>query len=649
MKLKMRFILPLSALTAFGLIIVSSILYISAKQEIQSLSLGQMVQVAESLVRSVDDYHKKLESDIKDFSLDDVYGKYLISPTKKNLSAANSVLKTLQSHNPGYQNIALVNFSGNVVACSDESLIDNLNVSNRDYFISALNGRVAIGDAVLSSITNTPTNTVSMPVKNGKAIMGVLIAVADLSSFNETFMNSVKIGENGYAFMYDNNGTMVAHRDKSLLFNNYAKNSDYGRYILSEGNGVYKYEYNGSVKIMAFRQTAIKDWYVVVTAKVSDLYSGVYKVFQLTIIIVMIVLVMIIFIIWMLVASVVRPIKVVVADAKLIADGDLRTKGKRNNLVERKDEIGELAHAFEDMVVKLKDVVVDVRASSETVYQNSEQLTATAEELSQGATEQAANSEEVSSAMEEMGATIEQNADNSVQTEKIARQASLDAERGGAAVLETVQAMRLISEKVKIIDDIARNTNILSLNASIEAARAGSQGKGVAVVAVEVGKLAANSQKAAKEIFELANSSVGKAEQAGALITKIVGDIKNTAELVEEISASSSEQNTGVVQINNALVQLDQAIQSNVASSEETSSMAEKLSIQAENLAGAIDFFKIDNENRVATSKEEDPFIQALFSDDPYDNNSAETQQISLPEHGDDYMELLLENDFEAF
>jgi methyl-accepting chemotaxis protein len=200
--------------------------------------------------------------------------------------------------------------------------------------------------------------------------------------------------------------------------------------------------------------------------------------------------------------------------------------------------------------------------------------------------------------MEEMASNIQQNADNSTQTDKIATKAARDAEEGGRTVLETVASMKQITEKISIIEEIARQTNLLALNAAIEAARAGEHGKGFAVVAAEVRKLAERSQTAAGEINRLADSSMQVAESSGQMLGRIVPDIKKTAELVQEISAASNEMNSGVDQINRAIQQLEQVIQQNASSSEELTSTAEDLAAQSELLTEMIDYFKVEGNGR---------------------------------------------------
>jgi methyl-accepting chemotaxis protein len=279
-----------------------------------------------------------------------------------------------------------------------------------------------------------------------------------------------------------------------------------------------------------------------------------------------------------------------VADA--IANGDL---DREVRLLSENDTLGK---ALSTMLKNLRQIVGEVTTASSNVAAGSEQMSATAQQLAQGASEQASSAQETTSSMEQMTASIQQNADNAQQTETLAAKAAEDAKTSGEAVSHTVTAMRDIAAKITIIEEIARKTDLLALNAAVEAARAGEHGKGFAVVASEVRKLAERSQAAAAEISKLSGGGVKLAESAGALLLKLVPDIRKTAELVQEIAAGSAEQSTGAAQVNKAIQQLDQVIQQNSAASEEMASTAEELSSQAEQLQSAIGFFKTGEADR---------------------------------------------------
>jgi methyl-accepting chemotaxis protein len=233
------------------------------------------------------------------------------------------------------------------------------------------------------------------------------------------------------------------------------------------------------------------------------------------------------------------------------------------------------------------------------------QISSSSQQLAQGSSEQATSVDEVSASVEELSATIRQNADNASQTEKIANKSALDATESGVAVGQTVKAMKDISERVLVIQEIARQTNLLSLNAAIEAARAGEHGRGFAVVANEVQKLAERSQNAAKDIEDLSKSSVATAESAGKMLEHLVPDIQKTADLVTEINAASGEQASGVEQINTAVQQLNSVVQENSASSEELAATAEELSSQASSMSDSVMFLKTGKRN--AGSRSETP------------------------------------------
>ena len=269
-----------------------------------------------------------------------------------------------------------------------------------------------------------------------------------------------------------------------------------------------------------------------------------------------------------------KPIQEVLDVVENISAGDL-TKTINAN---RGDEVGRLLGAMAKMTGKLNEMIGEVRMGAGSVSTAAAQVASSASIVSQGTSEQAAAVEQVTSSMEQM-----------------ARKGAQDAGQSGQAVQESVSAMKSIAEKIAVIEEIAYQTNMLALNAAIEAARAGEHGRGFAVVAGEVRNLAERCRTAAQEIGGLAAANVQVAERSGGLLTELVPAIQKTADLVQEVAATSREQAAGVSQINGAISQVGLVTQRNAAGAEQLSSTAEELASQAEALQDMISFFRVSS------------------------------------------------------
>jgi methyl-accepting chemotaxis protein len=302
--------------------------------------------------------------------------------------------------------------------------------------------------------------------------------------------------------------------------------------------------------------------------------------------------------------SITRPIRQAVNLAEAVADGDLTHRLE----VASRDEIGRLQGALKRMIENLHSIVGNVRTATQTITHASQEVASGNMDLSSRTEQQASALEQTAAAMDELTSTVKQNADNALEANRVASDASVIAGRGGEAVNRVVDTMGAINASsreivniITVIEGIAFQTNILALNAAVEAARAGEHGRGFAVVASEVRSLAQRSAVAAKEIKTLIDNSVGLAdtgsqtvEEAGQTIREVLSSISRVTSIVGEMSISSREQSDGIEQINQAVTQMDQVTQENAALVEESAAAAQSLRDQAAELTQLVASFKLD-------------------------------------------------------
>jgi methyl-accepting chemotaxis protein len=468
------------------------------------------------------------------------------------------------------------------------------------YLLARKTKRETIVNPYLYPVGGRPTliTTITVPIVLDGKFVGTVGADISLEQIQK-LVSEITPFETGYALLVSNNGAFVAHPSQerrakqldaspaeALVKTALSRTTALSGQVPSEVLGARAIEVVVPIHI---GETATP-WALAVFAPLDQVLAPARELRQFTMMLGALALLALGSAVLLVIRRITRPLEQISAVATRVATGDLTTRLDYRS----EDEIGVLADAFRSMRDRLGQVIGEVRDGAAALSSAASQLSETSQSLSSRASEQAATFEEMTSRLEGMSESIVKNADNSRRVESIASKGAADAEKSSRAVAGTVEAMKQIASRISVIEEIAYQTNLLALNAAIEAARAGDHGKGFAVVASQVRKLAEGSQTAAKEISTVASDSVKIAEQSGALLQALVPSIDTTSHLVKDVAATSSEQSSGVGQLNKAMLGLNEVSQQNAAAAEELSSTAEEMAAQAESLLQLVGFFQVD-------------------------------------------------------
>ncbi|KAB0880303.1 methyl-accepting chemotaxis protein [Cronobacter muytjensii] len=447
--------------------------------------------------------------------------------------------------------------------------------------------------------------TFAVPVKQNGTVAAVVAGDLSMDSVIAN-VRSIHPTENSSGLLVNEDGTLIAAKDPALTskpFDNAVSGVAFRE--LKTSDTALDGDIGGAPKALLATPVPGTQWYLVVALDESDATSGMRALLNTSAISVLVLLLITGALMHFLVTKLLKRLLMIRDALVAISSGtnDLSQRLPENG----RDEVAQIAHAFNAFCDKLAGVMGQLRDASTSVKVAANEIAAGNQDLS-GRTEQAASSlRETASAVEEITASVANSTDAAAQANSQAQSATDAASRGGEVVSKAISTMQLIetaSAKIgditSVIDGIAFQTNILALNASVEAARAGEQGRGFAVVAGEVRNLASRSAQAAKEIKSLIDStteSVATGSRyvrlAGESMEEIVSSIGNVSGIMREITVATSEQMKGIQEINHAVIQLDQMVQQNAELVVQSAAAAGALQGQAGELAQTAGHFRI--------------------------------------------------------
>ncbi|PCF95448.1 methyl-accepting chemotaxis protein [Vreelandella nigrificans] len=501
-----------------------------------------------------------------------------------------------------------------------------LDVTERAYFKTLVTEGTSdslLIDPVVSMVSGLPTAIVADTVFDERdhrvGLLGMTVSMAAVSDIT----SAIDVGEGSYGWMIDSQGQVIAHPDEdsrmTLNFTSADQHGYQGMDNLSQemlsgtaGSGVVTLP-NGQRDAIMWSPVEGTSWVVGVNVPLSTFTAVTSDLLRSLLIAGALLLIILLLIVAYAARRALAPIKQTASAMADIAQG----KGDLTRRLEAKtqDEIGDLAHGFNAFVERMQSTLQEVRQNARTVLSDASDMAAGTQELSSRTEQAAANLQETSASMEQIHSTVSHTSQASEQANSLALEAASASERGTESMNHMEAKMSAINESankisniIGLIDSIAFQTNILALNASVEAVRAGEQGRGFAVVASEVRTLASRSASAAHDIRALIDMSVTHSKEGGDIVKaaaermqEIRQSVTQVSDVIAEIAAGAREQTTGIQQVNTAVAEMDMMTQQNATMVSQSATLASNMRDNAQRLDQLMSEFVL-NEGGASTT-----------------------------------------------